>query len=180
VGQTITEHPLEGYVPSISFLGTRFENLRISGHPVELDFDPYILGDKPGDDAPYTSEAGVISRIKRQYDRIGSHKELPAELQERYNRLSPSLGFAAEVECSLVNQATGRYPGFTFGHVISIPGFGTITLGKLTMKHENPCEKTKSPKKTTLELTMIDLKLGCPADGHVPVGTGSSNGDTQP
>ena len=33
VGQTITEHPLDGYVPSINFLGTRFENLRIAGHP---------------------------------------------------------------------------------------------------------------------------------------------------
>src|ERR1017187_9369323 len=39
VGQTITEHPLAGYMPSISFLGTRFENLRIAGHPVELEWD---------------------------------------------------------------------------------------------------------------------------------------------
>jgi len=47
VGQIITEHPLVGYVPIISFLGTRFENLRIAGHPVELDLDLNILGDKP-------------------------------------------------------------------------------------------------------------------------------------
>jgi hypothetical protein len=47
VGQTITEHPLEGYVPTVSFLGTRFENLRIAGHPVDLDLDLDILGAKP-------------------------------------------------------------------------------------------------------------------------------------
>jgi len=89
VGQTITEHPLVGYVPTISFLGTRFENLRIAGYPVELEFDHNIFGPKPLDDAPYTHDAGLISRVARQYDRIGSHKDLPAELVERYNRLSP-------------------------------------------------------------------------------------------
>src|ERR1035441_8157182 len=90
VGQTITEHPLVGYVPSISFLGTRFENLRIAGYPVELEIDPEIFGPKPADDAPYPHDAGLISRVSRQYDRIGSSKDLPAELLERYNRLSPT------------------------------------------------------------------------------------------
>ena len=82
------------------------------------------------------------------------------------------------VECSLVNQAAGRYPGKSFGHVITVPGFGTITLAKLTVKHEKPHEKTKVPKKTTFTLTMIDLKLGCAIEGDVPVGGGSSNGNT--
>ena len=43
VGQTITQHPLVGYMPSISFLGTRFENLRIAGVPVEIEWDQEIL-----------------------------------------------------------------------------------------------------------------------------------------
>jgi hypothetical protein len=176
VGQTITEHPLVGYVPTISFLGTRFENLRIAGYPVELEFDHGIFGPKPVDDAPYTHDTGFISRVARQYDRIGSSKDLPAELQERYNRLSPTLGKAEAVECSLVNQAAGRYPGKSFGHIIRVPGFGLITLAKLTVKHENHHERTKVPRKTTFTLTMIDLQLGCPTSGHVPVGGGSSNG----
>ncbi|MGD0680849.1 MAG: hypothetical protein ABR990_02265 [Terracidiphilus sp.] len=178
VGQTITEHPLDGYVPTISFLGTRFENLRIAGFPVELEFDHNIFGPKPADDAPYTHDAGLISRIARQYDRIASNKDLPAALAERYNRLSPTLGKSEAVECSLVNQASGRYPGKTFGHIIRVPGFGIITLAKLTVKHENPHEKTKVPRKTTFTLTMIDLQLGCPTSGSVPVGGGSSNGST--
>ena len=178
VGQTITEHPLVGYVPTISFLGTRFENLRIAGHPVELEIDPDIFGPKPDDDAPYTLDAGLISRVARQYDRIGSSKDLPAELLERYNRLSPTLGKSEAVECSLVNQAAGRYPGKSFGHIIRVPGFGIITLAKLTVKHENPHERTKVPLKTTFTLTMIDLQLGCPTSGHVPVGGGSSNGES--
>lgn len=178
VGQMITDHPLDGFVPSISFLGTRFENLRIAGHPIELEFDQGIFGPKPVNDLPYTHDAGFVSRVSRQYDRIRQNKNLPDALQERYNRLSSTLGDSEEVECSLINQAAGLIPGpgTIFGNVITIPGFGTITLAKLTVKHEDPHEKTKVPKKTTFTLTMIDCELGCAASGKVPIGNGTSNG----
>jgi hypothetical protein len=180
VGQMITEHPLEGYVPSISFLGTRFENLRIAGFPVEVDFDQRIFGSKPENDAAYTRNPGFIGRVASQYERILENKGLPAELQERYNRLSSTLGASEEAECSLVYKVSGRFPGSIFGNVITIPGFGSITLGKLTVKHEDLNKKTKVPKTTTFTLTMIDLKLGCIIEGSIPIGTGGSNGTTVP
>jgi hypothetical protein len=180
VGQIITEHPLVGYVPSISFLGTRFENLRIAGHRVELDLDLNILGEKPANDAPYAKDTGVASRVSSQYDRICGHQDLPAELLERYNRLSSTLGSPEAVECSLVNQAAGRYPGKSFGHVITIPGFGAITLAKLTVTHEDYHPETGVPKKTTVNLTMVDLKLGCVIDGTVALGFSGPNGNTYP
>jgi hypothetical protein len=176
VGQIITDHPMNGFVPTISFLGTRFENLRIAGHLVEIDFDPDILGPKPANDAPYTSDAELIRRVARQYERIREHKQLPYALAERYNRLSSTLGSREAVECSLVNQAGGSYPGSSYGHMIKVPHFGTITLGKLTLKHEDCHEQTGVPKKTTVHLTMIDLDLGCAVHGNVPIGGGSSNG----
>jgi hypothetical protein len=181
VGQTITEHPLEGYVPTVSFLGTRFENLRIAGHPVDLEIDLGVLGAKPANDAPYTQNPGFISRVSSQLDLIGKHKDLPADLRERYNRLSSTLGSPQEeVECSVVNRATGAYPGLSFGHVITVPDFGTIILGKVKIRHEDFKKETGVPKKTTVTLTMIDLQMGCAADGNVPVGTGSTNGGTAP
>ncbi len=178
VGQMITEHPLKGHIPSISFLGTRFENLRIAGHPVELDFDQDIFGPKPVNDLPYTQDAGFVSRVSRQYDRILQNKNLPVTLQGRYNRLSSNLRDSGEIECSLINQVAGLLPGrgAIFGNVITIPGFGSITLAKLTVKHEDPHEETKVPKKTTFTLTMIDLELGCVICGGVPIGGGTSNG----
>jgi hypothetical protein len=176
VGQTITEHPLEGYMPSISFLGTRFENLRIAGYPVKMEFDYDIFGPRPINDLPYVKDAGVVSRVSRQYDRILRNKNLPAALQERYNQLSSTLGGSEEVECSLVNRVAGLFPGSIFGNVITVPGFGTITLAKLTVKHEDQHETTKVPKKTTFTLTMIDLKLGCAIEGDIPIGGGTSNG----
>jgi hypothetical protein len=180
VGQILTEHPLDGYVPRVSFLGTRFENLRIAGHPVHLDLHMPILGPKPEKDGAYTHEPGVLSRVSDQYKRILGHRDLPAELRERYNQLSSDLGKSETLECSLVNEATGSFPGPPFGHVIVIPDFGTITLAKLTVKHEDQHPEKGVPTKTTYTLTMLDLKLGCPISGDVPIGGGSSNGTTWP
>lgn len=185
VGQILTEHPLDGYVPHISFLGTRFENLRVAGHPVELDLDLNILGPKPAHDAPYTTHHPVMERVKKQYRRIHEREDLPADLKEIYNQLSSKLGAPEAVECSLVNQATGGYPGISFGHVIRIPDFGTIYLARLKVTHEG-YEATeikpdaKTPEKTIVTLTMVDLKLGCAIEGNVPVATGSSNGMPAP
>lgn len=180
VGQIMTEHPLAGYVPTISFLGTRFENLRIGGHPLDLDLDLDMVGPKPENDAPYTTDAGLVGRVSSQYSRIRGSQDLPADLGERYNRLSSTLGKAEEVECSLVNRVTGSYPGLTFGHVITVPNFGKIILGKLALRHDDFKADTGVPKKTTVRLTMIDLKLGCAIAGAAAIGSGSTNGGTKP
>jgi len=180
VGQTITHHPLKGYVPSISFLGTRFENLRIAGIPVELEWDQEIFGSTPVNDVSYALDPGVLSRVSRQYDRILQNKNLPAALQERYNQLSSTLGSAEAVECSLVNRVSGLFPGTIAGNMVTIPGFGTITLAKLTVKQEDPIESAKTHKKTTFTLTMIDLNLGCVIEGLMSIGGGTSNGDSVP
>jgi hypothetical protein len=80
----------------------------------------------------------------------------------------------------------GGYPGFTFGHIIRVPDFGTIELAKLTLKHEQfgkPGHYNTDPnvpELTTVTLTMIDLKLGCAVDGDVPIGVGTSNGGSKP
>ena len=181
VGQTITEHPRQGYVPTISFLVTRFENLRIAGFPVDLDLNVNFLGPKPANDAAYTHDPGLIGRISSQLGRVGEHPDLPAELHQRYNRLSASLGSQPEdVECSLVNRATGAYPGLSFGHVIKIPDFGTMLLGKVTIEHEDFKPETGAPKRTTVRLNMIEFHFGCVIDGSAGTGDGSSNGTTEP
>jgi hypothetical protein len=180
VGQIITEHPLEGYVPSVSFLGTRFENLRIAGHPVHLDLDLEIFGPKPANDGAYTQDPGFVGRVSSQYNRILGHPNLPDELLERYNQLSSNLGKPEAAECSLVNHATGSYPGISCGHVIKIPNFGTITLAKVTVTHEDFKAETGISAKTTIGLTMIGLDLGCPISGTGTLGSGSTNGGSWP
>lgn len=180
VVQTITEHPLEGYVPSVSFLGTHFENLRILGHPVELDIDYNLLSEMPDGDGPYTRDPGVIDRVGKQHRRVLESKGLPDDLKERYNQFSSTLGSTEEIECSLVNRASGSYPCPSFGHIICVPDFGKIVLAKLTVSHDEHNTPTGSPRITKVQLTMVDLELGCAIDGSVSIGTGSSNGTTIP
>lgn len=180
VGQIITEHPLEGYVPSVSFLGTRYENLRIAGEPVKLDLDLKILGPKPAKDGSYTRDEGVISRVKGQYAHLLEHRDLPEELREGYNRLFSTLGSSEAVECSLVNRATGNIPGRTYGHVIDVPDFGKVILGKLNLRYEEIKKDSTVERKTTVNLTMIDLQMGCAGGGNSVLGGGSTNGTTMP
>jgi hypothetical protein len=180
VAQISTDHPLEGYVPTVTFLGTRFENLRIAGHPVELDLDPNILGAKPAGDAPYTSDSGYLQRVTSQYERIRSSKDLPEEILKRYNQLPSSSANRESIECSLVNQAEGSYPGRSFGHVIDVPNFGKIHLAVLRLHQSDLKENTDIPKKTLINLTMIDIEMGCIGGGKIGIGNGQTNGTTQP
>jgi hypothetical protein len=176
VAQISTEHPLDGFVPEISLLGTRFENLRINGHHVNVELDPYIFGEKPANDAPYTKDAGFAKRVTDQHHHIRQHSEAPAEAKGHFSLTPTGFDTLEEVEFSLVNKAHGTYPGVSYGHIIHVPHFGTITLAKVQLKHENPCPQTGSPQCTTISLKMLELKLGCMIDGNMTLGSLVTNG----
>lgn len=180
VAQISTEHPLAGYVPSVTFLGTRFENLRIAGHPVKLDLDPHILGSKPANDAPYTSDPGFVQRVTSQYQRIHAQQNLPAEIPERYKQPPSGTPNQESIECSLINQADGSYPGRSFGHVIDVPNFGKIYLAVVRLEQSDFQPGSGIPKKTLISLTMIELEMGCVGAGRMGVANGKTNGGTYP
>jgi hypothetical protein len=180
VAQIGTEHPLLGYVPSVTFLGTRFENLRIAGHPVKLDLELNILGQKPANDAPYTKDAGFIQRLTNQYEGIHGHRDLPADILERYNQPPSGAANLESIECSLVNHADGSYPGKSFGHVIDVPNFGKIYLAILRLKQSDFQPGTGIPKKTLIDLTMIELHMGCIGAGRAGAGNSVINGSSNP
>jgi hypothetical protein len=178
VGQLSTEHPLVGYVPKLTFLGTRFENLRIAGHPVKLDLDPNFLGEKQENDAGYGSHPGFLQRLASQIERIGANSDLPGDVSEGYNRLPSTAEAPESIECSLVNQAEGSFPGRCFGHVIDVPDFGRIYLA--TLRLEQSEFQDGVPKRTLFNLTMIKLNLGCIGHGSVGIGNPIVNGHTKP
>jgi hypothetical protein len=180
VAQISTEHPLVGYVPQVSFLGTHFYNLRIAGHPVKLDLDVDIFGSKPDGDLPYTSDAGFIKRVSSQYERIRAHKDLPDDILKKYNQNPSASGRQVSIECSLVNQADGPHPGRSFGHVIHVPNFGTIYLATVLVEQSDFKEGTDIPRATTITLKMIDVKMGCIAEGNTGVSVLTTNGRTIP
>lgn len=179
VAQISTDHPLVGYVPRVTFLGTRFENLRIAGHPVEIDFEPTIMGPKPDNDAAYTADPALLQRVTRQHQHIVRQQNLPDELARRYNQLPSASANRESIECSLVNQVKGSFPGRSFGHVIYVPDFGKIHLATLRIEHSD-FTQTGIPKQTLISLTMLRLEMGCIAGGSLGLGSGKTNGGTVP
>ncbi|HZZ39270.1 MAG TPA: hypothetical protein VFE06_09070 [Acidobacteriaceae bacterium] len=177
VAQVSIEHPLSGDVPSITFLGTRFENLRIAGHPVRLDLEPDFFGGKPENDCPWSEKKDFRERVAAQHDHIRRQSNLPAEIAERYNRLPSNPGSQESIECSLVQRAEGSYPGRTLGHVIDVPHFGRVYLATVRLV------ETRDPKtgavSTLFRLTMIEAKMGCIGHGKASGGNTIVNGATK-
>lgn len=177
VAQISTVHPAygTGQVPEVTFLGTRFDNLRIAGHKVEVDRCLDILGPKLADDESYFENGGVLGRISQQYDQIATAAELPDWASEEYPKGRPVLGGNGTLKCSLVNRVAGA-PGLSFGHVIDVPHFGKIFLGELRVERErgNPSEGIYD--KYRFHLTMIRTKMGCIGEGSASAGTVASNG----
>src|SRR5271154_6572103 len=103
VGQVSTEHPIEGEVPSVTFLGTRFVNLRIGGHKVEVDQDIHILGPKPAKDKSYFEDSGVLSRMSQQYTNIRKTKNLPDWADKEFRWDKGAVQREGKAACSLVN-----------------------------------------------------------------------------
>lgn len=178
VAQISVDHPEVGYVPMITFLGTRFEGLKIAGHLVDCDFDFDLFGEKPENDAPYTKSQSFLDKVERQHGNVQAHPNLLKELIERYTGFSRAEAEPKAVECSLVNQAKGSFPGLCHGHVIHVPDFGTVCLANARLE-ESDYEKG-TPKRTEVHLTMLEMHMGCVAAGKAGVGSGKTNGMSQP
>lgn len=143
VAQITTEHAPGNLVPSVSFLGTRFDNLRIAGQEIEVE--PYhdILGAKPDKDESYLNDGGVLSRIAQQFSKIRSTVGVPAWASDQFH-WDAAAADRQQVKCSLVKSVAGA-PGKTFGHVIDLPFFGRIFLAELTIKRVvKPAPKTET------------------------------------
>jgi len=211
VAQISTEHgynappALPEHVPSVSFLGTRFENLRIGGYPVEVELDLGICGSKPKGDRPYLEDKDFLDRVERQLDGIAGTKGLPKDLVSEYDSKIKDIGKLrkgangkgssngnSKVQCSLVKSIGPiPIPGVrTFGNVIFIPNFGTVALGEVEVG-VNPAEggpfvatqkgsSSASNHSNYFMLHMFDMQLGCPVGGSGKGGGVGSNGTTQP
>jgi hypothetical protein len=181
VAQISTVHPVfgTGQVPSVTFLGTRFENLRIGGHKVEVERTLDILGPKPAGDKSYFDDPGVQSRISLQYDKIATAEGHPELAAAAYPKGRAGVMGSGELQCSLVSGVTGA-PGTSFGHVIDVPHFGKIFLAELRVERK-PGNPGKGIYDTyEFHLTMIRLEMGCIAQGAAAVAALDTNGTGQP
>lgn len=182
VGQISTEHAAvpedepekPDQVPSVTFLGTRFVNLRIAGHKVDVKQDIHVLGPKPKGKVSYFEDAGALSRMSRQFAHIRKMRKLPDWAGEQFARDKAATQRENTAQCSLVNSVNGA-PCPTFGHVIDLPHFGKIFLGEVTIK------RVLAPGQTdfylyTFHLEMIRLEMGCIGKGTSGIVAMDANG----
>ena len=208
VAQVSTEHAEKsGHVPKVTFLGTRFENLRVGGYPVQVELDLAICGDRPEGDKRYLEDRGFLDRVQRQLDSIAGAKGLPEGLEKQYDakiayiddlkkrangRAKGERNGYSKLECSLVKSIGPiPIPGVrTFGNIIFIPDFVTVSLAEVEVgiepSHDGFSDKTRggSPLEPSdsnyFTLNMLNMHLGCIGGGNVVAGSATSNGHTRP
>lgn len=181
VAQISTDHPLEGYTPRVSFVGTQFVNLRIGGYKVDPSFKLDFCGqgyEGQYPDQPCIQDSAFLKGVADQYLAMrpkqkgvaGQQKNpTPDWLQELYPvPRSDKPTERGMVLCSLVREIQGDCPWKPFGHVLAIPEFGKVFLGELLLDDNS------------FHLIMIRLELGCPVQGMLSVGDTRTNGSTIP
>ena len=91
VAQVSTEHPREGYIPTITFLGSQFVNLRLAGQLVEVELDWDILANYPGGRTPVTDHKDFCDCLTKRLALIRESASAPADLKKDYEKNSTPL-----------------------------------------------------------------------------------------
>jgi hypothetical protein len=194
VAQVSTEHPLEnGHVPHVTFLGTQFENLRVGGYKVDVELDLGICGDRPKGDIPYTEDPGFLDRIGRQCSSIADAPGLPRALRAEYDEELQQIaeirsgngsgkgdGNPPKLGCTLVKSISKIPIATSYGNVLEIPGFGTVSLAVVEVGALAPVGTTREKVGNYFNLTMLKMKMGCIGDGTVSAASAAANGRTYP
>jgi len=209
VAQVSTEHAENkgkdpDHVPKVTFLGTRFENLRVGGYPVQLELDLGICGNKPDGDQSYLKDRGFLDRVQRQLEGIAGAKGLPESLEEAYDskiayiddlkkrangRAKGERNGYSKLQCSLVKSIGPiPIPGVrTFGNIIFIPDFGTVALAEVEVgiaagDSDSPDQTGSAPPSYSnyFTLDMLNMHLGCIGGGSAKAASATSNGRTYP
>ena len=125
-------------MPSVTFLGTRFDNLRIGGHKVEVAAEVWTSLD-PGATTidPILTISEVIDRISAA-ERYDCHVRKSSRLgqQRSTSKGRPAVNAKGQAGIALWLTVSSELPGISFGHVIDLPHFGRIFLGELKVERE--------------------------------------------
>ncbi|MGH9714355.1 MAG: choice-of-anchor P family protein [Candidatus Acidiferrales bacterium] len=149
-------YTLKGDEPSIITIGSEFENLRIAGHPVqvELDHEFFLKADTFAKITKELASDAGFRKIAEDPFHTGHSQKLPKP--------------PGAVICSLVKNLP-TCPGVTHkGNVYVIPQFGKVFVAEVITQH---AQRT---------LTMLRLELGSPVSGTLVAAQIVGNGTTYP
>ena len=177
VAQVSVDHPQDDGPIQITLLGSRFENLKVHGQLVRPKFDTRLLGvgraKAPG--AAPTPEASPLPfaellKITEEQHKERSTLKLPEKVRSRFkvDAHGKDLDEKGSSLCSLVQEVEAEAPVESFSNMLHIPDFGNVFLGELLVS------------RTSAQLTMLRLEMGCMADGDLSACSAFSNGRTMP
>ena len=155
-----SKHPKGAPEGNITMHGSKFENLRICGHPVTMNLD-FALFEK-------------IQTYEQADDAYGVQgSDFYAAASDPFRTGGPPLKQQGEdgvYLCSLVKgNVQVNSPGVTSkGHSIYVPGFGTVYFAEIFMTHGQRI------------LTMLRFELGSSTGGSGSGGSGGTNGKQYP
>jgi hypothetical protein len=146
VARLMSSHKDGETEPSVQLIGTRFENLKIAGIPVEVDLATDLL-----DRIPKYSDLNNAYNDAACEDNEEVRKLFGTpEVRERWFR-HPPRSESLPKRGSLVRSLTPESPGLKCeGHVIVVPGVGTIRLAEIRI---NPLTRI---------VNMVEIKFDCP------------------
>jgi hypothetical protein len=143
----------------IQYEGTSIERMILDNIPVEIEFDREVDS--------YGTEQRLVEAYAagKLHDRIWPLQHSPDRQGTQGGELVPRLG--GYIGCSIVKQIIYRNDKATVnGHIITLPGFGTIKIGEMLIRGESK------------RLTLLRLILGSPTKARMAAAYVKSNGET--
>jgi len=142
VARISSYHLFEEDESHYSFVGTKFENLRIGGYPVELELNERLF-----------AHLGTFDKVKKELDTDKEFRKMAEDPFQTGQKQMVGDGYK-EILCSLVKDMKTSAPGVRReGHAFSIHHFGRVYLAETLVGR---CKRT---------LTMLRFELGSPVSG---------------
>lgn len=159
--------------PTILTLGTRIENLRIAGCPVQVEFDNELFR-RLGTFGSFMGEYNGTQQTRDllQMRLLGNKpkSDVPEFLHERYNWFDKDkFGAKGIAVCTLVKEIKTNCPELQiYGNVVVVPQFGRIYFGELQLQRNQR------------ELSTFRVELGSAVGGSGSGPGGGGGGSTYP
>ncbi len=156
-----TYGPASDGEPSVVLVGTRFENLRIAGIPVHVDLATDVFDRYPTHRAlvqAYRTDEGVRGLFDRVTLKDHAH-QAPEHILRWFSHSHGGAELPATrgiTSVSLVRELAAEKAGLElWGHVIHVPGFGTVRLAEIDIS------------RVTRTVNMIQIDLDCPYKAQI-------------
>jgi len=143
--------------PQITLLGSKIENLKISGCPVQIEFEDDLF-----------LRLNTFDALKKHFDGNDGFRKMAAD---PFVTTQPKVPVDPRgvLLCSLVKDMKIDCSGVTTaGHAFDVPEFGRVYIGEVLAQYR---------KRT---VTMLRIDLGCPVVGTMMTAQAGGNGHPFP